>query len=136
MSINIDLGSKTSENSVINESMIKQITGGDRISAREMYSYTNLSGVIKANIMTQNLNVIWNEFRRFPPETNLQLVRINDSANIKVYNYQTKEYIMSISMKNVYLLIDNINSCDELKAIRELIEVENVFSTALVNLQI
>ena len=86
--------------------------------------------------MTQNLNVIWNEFRRFPPETNLQLVRINDSDNIKVYNYQTKEYIMSISMNNVYLIIDNIYSCDELKAIRELIEVENVFSTALMNLQI
>lgn len=85
---------------------MKNITGGDRICARELRQYNNKSAIIKANINTQNLDVIWNGFRRFSPDKYLHIVRTTGSNKIHVSNYQTQENIITIPMQNVYLIID------------------------------
>ena len=130
-----NINDNKSKDEKINRDLLKSISGNIVVYCREIQHYKNKAAIIKAIFMTSNLNVILNEFRRFTPQTQLKLVRTKNSNEIEVYNYQTQEYLMSVSMNNVFLAIDETN-CDELEVIRELIESDNDLPNALKNLKI
>lgn len=116
-----------------NQNTIKQISGVNKINLEKLTKFNNDPNVIRANILTQNINVIWNGFNRFSPQTNLLVKRNNSENEIKVYNYQTQEQIMTISTFDLYLLVIQTNR-DPFNIIRELIESANNFEDAICNL--
>ncbi len=110
---------------------INSIKVNDKIDGRDHIGYNNIQNTIKADLDTQNLNKIWNGFKKFIPQTNIHILRTNNEIN--VYYLESQEYIMTILIKDVFSVIDKTN-CDVFTVIRELIESENDLSNALANL--
>jgi len=79
---------------------INSIKGNETIYGRDHIGYNNIQNTIKVDLDTQNLNKIWNGFKRFTPQINIHILRTNKEIN--VYYLESQEYIMGLEYLCLY----------------------------------